>query len=39
VLAGLLIRNDVLKKGAPTDAATDQVGVASTPGSPEASTS
>jgi hypothetical protein len=39
VLAGVLIRNDVLKAGTPSGEAPDQVGVASTPGSPEVSAS
>jgi hypothetical protein len=39
VLAGVLIRNDVLTTGTPRGAASDQVGVASTPGSPDASAS
>ena len=37
VLAGLLIRNDVLKSGTSKGAAPDQVGVASAPGSPATS--
>jgi MFS family permease len=39
VLAGLFIKNDVLKRGTPSGAAPDQVGVASTPGLPDASAS
>jgi EmrB/QacA subfamily drug resistance transporter len=39
VLAGVFIRNDVLKKGTSSGAASDQVGVASTPGVPDASAS
>ncbi len=39
VLAGLLIRNDVLTSGTGRGEAPDQVGVASTPGSPEVSAS
>jgi EmrB/QacA subfamily drug resistance transporter len=39
VLAGLLIRNDVLKAGTAKGAASDQAGAGSTPSSPEASTS
>jgi EmrB/QacA subfamily drug resistance transporter len=39
VLAGLLIRNDVLKTGTASGEAADQVGVASTPGPSDAASS
>jgi EmrB/QacA subfamily drug resistance transporter len=39
VLAGVFIRNDVLKRGTPSGAAPGQVGVASTPGLPDPSAS